>query len=266
MTRYSSPWAIVSEIVAASCLAASPARAASPPPLTVVLDRVEQRVDAFWNYFPAVTCTEQLIQSKLGDKGKVMFEQRTNYDYLILLRSAGNDLTVDESRIEKEQKSTKGKGALLLTNGFSILTLIFHPIYQSNYEFTAQPDDETGGRRLLRVAFRQVSTHHAPSVLMLRDREYPLEWRGTAWIDPESYAVVRIQAGLDSSMEDVGLLRLDADVTYSQVRFNGTTAYWLPARAVIEAETKRQHWRNIHVFTAYRRFDVDTEVKTTIPR
>jgi len=146
------------------------------------------------------------------------------------------------------------------------LTLIFHPIYQSNYEFTAQPDDETGGRRLLRVAFRQVSTHHAPSVLMLRDREYPLEWRGTAWIDPESYAVVRIQAGLDSSMEDVGLLRLDADVTYSQVRFNGTTAYWLPARAVIEAETKRQHWRNIHVFTAYRRFDVDTEVKTTIPR
>jgi hypothetical protein len=93
-----------------------------------------------------------------------------------------------------------------------------------------------------------------------------LQWSGTAWIDPASFAVVRIQAGVGTSLTDEGLLRLDADVTYSDVAFNGSTQYWLPYRAVIEAETRRQHWRNTHLFTNYRRFDVETEVKTATPQ
>jgi hypothetical protein len=67
-------------------------------------------------------------------------------------------------------------------------------------------------------------------------------------------------------MEDIGLLRLSTEVTYSATAFEGTKAsYWLPSRAVIEAETKRQRWRNIHLFTGYRRFNVETEVRTAAP-
>jgi hypothetical protein len=121
-------------------------------------------------------------------------------------------------------------------------------------------------RRLLRIAFEQVSRDHPLSVLKLRELEYPLQWRGTAWIDPASWAVVRIQAGLGDSMADMGLLRLDADVTYSDIRFNGSNAYWLPARAVIDAETKRQRWHNTHLFTNYKRFTVDTDVKISTPQ
>jgi hypothetical protein len=67
-------------------------------------------------------------------------------------------------------------------------------------------------------------------------------------------------------MAETGLLRLDADVTYSDVRFNETAHFWLPSKAVIEAETKRQHWRNTHLFSNYRRFEVDTQVKTANPQ
>jgi hypothetical protein len=38
------------------------------------------------------------------------------------------------------------------------------------------------------------------------------------------------------------------------------------ARAVVEAETKRQHWRNTHLFSDYRRFEVETQVKTALPQ
>ena len=235
-------------------------------PMPALLERVGQQVEKFWNYFSSVTCTEEMTQSKIGEKGKVLFEQRESFDYLIILQASGTDLAVDESRVEKTHKSSKGKASLLETNGFSILTLIFHPLYQQRYEFHRLPDEIGSGRHLLRVGFQQVAEDHPLSVLLLREREYPLLWRGTAWIDPASCAVVRVQAGLGGSMAETGLLRLDADVTYSEVRFNEATHFWLPSRAVIEAETRRQHWRNTHLFSNYRRFEVETQVKTADPK
>lgn len=237
-----------------------------PQALADLLDHVGQQMEKFWNNFSSVTCTEAVTQSKIGEKGKVLFDQRETFDYLIILQASGMDLAVDESRVEKTHKESKGKASLLETNGFSILSLVFHPIYQSRYQFKQLPDDAESGRRLMRIGFQQMTEEHPLSVLLLHDREYPLEWRGTAWIDPATYSVVRIQAGLGSSMAEQGLLRLDADVAYAEVPFDAATRYWLPARAIIDAETKRQHWRNTHVFGNYRRFEVETEVKPANPQ
>ena len=247
-------------------LAAAPAMAATDSTLATLLDHVGRQVQAFWTNFSSVTCTETVTQSKLGDKDKVLFVQRQTFDYLIALQSSGQDISVDESRLETVHTRSKGKASLLETNGFGIFSLLFHPLYQSHYQFRQLPDEVVQDHRLLRVAFEQVSRDHPLSVLQVRELEYPLQWRGTAWIDPFSWAVVRIQAGLGDSMADMGLLRLDADVTYSNVQFNSSTSYWLPARAVIDAETKRQHWHNTHLFTGYKRFTVDTDVKISAPQ
>jgi len=247
-------------------LAAPPARAASAPTIADLLDHVGKQVEKFWTNFNSVTCTETVSQSKLGEKSKVLFVQHQTFDYLIALQSSGQEISVDESRVEKVHSGSKGNVSLLETNGFGIFSLIFHPLYQSRYQFRQVLDEPSQDPRLLCISFQQVSRDHPLSVLKLRDLEYPLEWRGKAWIDPASWAVVRIQAGLGDSKADIGLLRLDADVTYTDVRFSGSTAYWLPSRAVIDAETKRQHWHNIHVFTNYKRFSVDTDVKISTPQ
>jgi hypothetical protein len=253
-------------LVLLALLAAVPAKAATDPQFATLLDHVGRQVEKFWSNFASVTCTEAVTQSKLGEKNKVLFVQHETFDYLIALQSSGQDISVDESRLEKVHTGSKGKASLLETNGFAIFTLLFHPLYQSHYQFRQLPDEVVQDHRLLRVAFEQVSRDHPLSVLQVRELEYPLQWRGTAWIDPFSWAVVRIQAGLGDSMADMGLLRLDADVTYSNVQFNSSTSYWLPARAVIDAETKRQHWHNTHLFTGYKRFTVDTDVKISAPQ
>ena len=46
------------------------------------------------------------------------------------------------------------------------------------------------------------------AVLLLRGREYPLDLEGLAWFDPQSGALTKISAGLETSMEDVGLREL----------------------------------------------------------
>jgi len=285
MIRCSSTLAIVSRLVKAVCarpraaalsggrfsaffgmaalvlLAAAPANAANEPSLSLLLDRVGEQTGKFWDYFPSVTCTETLTQNKLGDKGKVLFQQRETFDYLIMLRSRGLDISVDESRVETAHTRSKNTASLLETNGFSLFTLIFHNNYQSHYQFRQLPDESVNGRRLLHIAFQQVSNDHPLSVLQLGETEYPLEWRGTAWIDPDSSAVARIHAGLGDSLTARGLLRLEADVTYSDIHFSGSPSYSLPVSADIEAETKRQHWHNTHQFSNYKRFSVDTDVK-----
>jgi hypothetical protein len=35
--------------------------------------------------------------------------------------------------------------------------------------------------------------------------------------------------------------------------------YWLPAYATVEVESRHQHWRNTHIFSAYKRFSVNTK-------
>jgi len=250
----------------AALLAAVPARAATAVALDDALERVGRQMQNFWSYFPSVTCIESVTQSKLGDKDKMLFVRHRTFDYLIDLRSSGLDIAVDESRVEKPRTASKAKMPLLDTAGFSIFSLIFHPLYQSRYQFRRLADDSSQERGFLCISFQQVARDHPLSVLRLRELEYPLEWRGKAWIDPASWAVVRIQAGLGDTLADMGLLRLDADVTYSAVRFGDQTVYWLPDRAVIDAQTKRQHWRNTHVFAGYKRFAVDTDVKIAAPK
>lgn len=250
----------------AALLAAAPAGTAAGVTLDDALDRVGRQMETFWSYFPSVTCTESVTQSKLGDKEKALFVRQQTFDYLIDLRSSGLDITIDESRVEKARTGSKAKMPLLETAGFSIFSLMFHPLYQSRYQFRQLTDDSSQNDGFLCISFQQVARDHPLSVLRLRDLEYPLEWRGEAWIDRKSWAVVRIQAGLGDTMADIGLLRLDADVTYSAVRLGDQAVYWLPDRAVIDARTKRQHWRNTHVFAGYKRFAVDTDVKISTPK
>ena len=61
-------------------------------------------------------------------------------------------------------------------------------------------------------------------------------------------------------MQDVGLNTLRSEVEYAPVPFRGMKeTYWFPSQATVEVETLRQHWRNTHQFSGYRRFSVDTK-------
>jgi len=239
---------------------------ASVEPLDGWLEHTARRVERFWQQFSSVASTESVTQLKLEPKGKVIDQRHATYDYLVLLTLLGDEVSVEESRIQQGKVEKPARRPLLVTGGFSTLLLIFHPQYQAGYEFRRMPDEETGGRRLERVAFTHTAGR-SPSALQLRGHDYPIEWQGVAWIDPSSGRIVRIRADLKKPMDDVGLKRLTADTAYMQVRFAGDAEdYWLPLSAVIEAETEHQRWRNVHQFANYKRFGVDTQVTTQAPR
>ena len=238
----------------------SAAAADAPIPNSDLLRRTGKTVEKFWDQLQAVDCIETVDQQKLAGNGKLIFRQKTDFDYIAILQLTGNDLIVDESRTLVKQPEHENKVPLLITNGFSTFELIFHPFYQGVFDFSTPEAVQVDGRALLLVRFRHVQGARSPSVLRLKRREYTLEWQGSAWIEPESGAIVRVSANVGSSMEDVGLKSLTADVRYAPIDFKGDPAgHWLPSSATIELETPHQRWRNTHTFDSYKLFSVDVK-------
>lgn len=239
---------------------------AAPPPLQEALRRAGKAVDVFWEQFSEINCTESVSQIKLGKRGKAAYRRESAYDYVVLMHLADDDITFEESRVELRSAGNAKNMPLLVTNGFASFLFVFHRHFQGSYEYAQPEEDELDGRKALRIRFRQIRGARSPTCLRLRGRDYPIEWHGTAWIDAKDGSILKISAGLGSAMQDLGLLALNVEVQYAPVRFSGLAGeYWLPSIARIEAQTAGQHWRNIHRFTNYKHFSVNTETRTELP-
>jgi hypothetical protein len=255
----------ISKFFASACilLAATLATAQNAAePLDKVLDRASKRVSEFLDQFSNVKCTEQVTQEKFKPNGKVDLEQQSTYDYLVILTNSGGDLTLNESRLPvKEAKVNRRQPvSMLLSNGFATLFLVFHPYYFNGFEFSDAGSEMVNGHSARKIHFQHIPNTRSVAALALRGREYPLELSGTAWVDPQSGDILRIESGIASTLEDIGMKTLQSSVLFAPVVFSkDQPAYWFPADAVVEVETPKQHWRNTHHFSTYKQFAVTTE-------
>jgi len=251
----------------------APATPSIPPTTHDLLTRAGHSADEFWKQIQSVNCVETVEQARLSRQGKVVYKQQSVFDYLVMIEFTPDDLVLDESRAvipqppEKKKKADEAKVALAVTNGFPAFELIFHPLYQHSFEYSPPERVLADGKPALLVHFRHVHGTRSPSVLKLKSREYPIEWEGTAWLDPDTYEVTRISASVLNSLAEIGLNTLKADVRYAPVQFKEeSTAHLLPASASIEVETAHQHWRNTHTFAQYRHFSVDVKTEMGAPQ
>jgi hypothetical protein len=217
----------------------------------------------FIDHMASVRYAEHLAQRQLKESGKVNYQQDAYFDALTMVHHDNGRLVSDESSEKTRPESGMEVRPLLRTSGFSTLALIVHPYYERSFRFSALNDEEIGGRQLRLVHFEHVKVAESPTALRLRGRNYPLDLSGVLWIDRESGAVVHVVALLSEPLDDIGLRSLDCDVQYAPVTLPETAeAYWLPETAKIELRTPKQHWRNVHTYTNYRKYSVDVQIGT----
>lgn len=226
--------------------------------LEQLLERAAGAAGRFAAEFQAHACTERVLQVKYGQGDHIDARQEVVYDYLLLISDDGG-IRFEESRIIKQRPAKTPQRPLLVTTGFAVLSVVFHEQFQPGYRFRRLGPEARGGRMLEKVSFEALPGGASPSVLEAGGRQYVLEWRGLAWLDPETGAVARMEADLMRTLDDIGLAALRAEVDYSALE--GAAGVWLPKEAAIEARTRRQRWRNVHEFSGFRKFDVQTEQK-----
>ena len=246
------------------------------PSLTVAGSTLNERlgalgdeVEEFWREVTSVSCVETVSQLKLDpDRNKTVNQRKAVYDYVVFLQLMGNELAVEESRELREESKAKrvrrpSHRPLLITNGFALSVLIFHPHFQSSYVFQELPSQQWNGQTYQLIGFEHVRGAVSPTALQLKDALYPIEWKGQAWIAPQSGQIARLQAGLKAPIEQIGLGRVDVDVEYAPQ--GAGLSSWMPSVATIEAATKHQLWRNHHEFGEYRKFQVETSFEIAAP-
>jgi hypothetical protein len=219
----------------------------------------QRQVTAYIAKLADLHCTESVTQEKLASNGHVEASEHAKYDYLIMMDGNGDDFQLNESRIESSASRHKPL-PMLVTNGFSTALLVFHPYYRDSFQFDIGTEEIVNGKLAVPVHFSHIKGRRTPAALALRGREYPLELQGTAWLDKQSGEVVKMDASLLYDMSDVGLRSLSIHVEYKPSNLAKTaTNMTLPAVAVVDVTTPRQHWRNTHVFDSYKSFSTDAE-------
>jgi len=254
-------------VLLVACLSCPPV-SADTSSLEELLDRASSNVSAFLDLISEVNCTEHLTQEKIGENGKTLEKRESAFDYLVLLSNVGGELNLVESRVAADTARTSAseKSPLLLSNGFSMLLLVFHPYYSGGFQFSLAAEEAPAAETLAAVHFQHIPGTRSPAALAVRGREYPLDISGTAWIDPRSGVIRKITATISTQMEDVGLRAMNCEIDYAPVSFQSSPGtFWLPSLAVVEAESRHQHWRNTHVFSAYKRFSVNTKEQISHP-
>ena len=238
---------------------AAPAQSVVPANL---VDQAQKQVVAYVGKLADLHCTEDVVQEKLKPNGGSEISSKSQYDYFLYMQGSSYDFQLSESRLEIGTQK-QAHQPLLLTNGFSTLLLVFHPYYRNSFEFTAGPAETLDGRAVIPVHFAHIQGARTPAALALRGREFPLELEGTAWLDSHSGQVVRMDAGLEHEMTDVGLKSLKIRVDYIPSP-KASDHFMVPARAVVELQTPKQRWRNTHNFHNYKLFSTEANQDPTV--
>lgn len=224
--------------------------------------RARKLVDKFFEQTSNVVCTEDVSQTVVGKNGKALYREDSVFDYQLRSNDRGGSLRLIESREIRKEAFRDPNKTLLITNGFTSMLLILHPSYESSYLFEPVSEELIDSRTLVKLHFHPVPGGASPAAIQLRNRNYPLPLAGDVWIDRETGSVVKLVSSLDAPMDDLGLHDLHSEIHYAIVQFHDPEeAYWMPASAVIDVETPRQHWRNVHRFTSYRRFRATIQVQ-----
>lgn len=255
--------------------AGSPSQSATEPapvrvpqsPQMEALQKARKSVEKFFDQTSNVVCMENVTQAVIGKNGKAFYREESVFDYQMQANSNTGTFKLTEARETRKASFRDSGRILLITNGFTGMLLIIHPSFESSYTFEPAGEEMVDGLKFEKVAFQAVPGGSSPAALQIRGKNYPLPISGTMWIEPQTGAVGKLTSSIGSSLNDVGLQSLRSEVHYATVRFHDPEeSYWMPVSAIIDVETPRQHWRNIHRFTGYKRFrgtilveDVETQ-------
>ena len=250
--------ATLTEVAVHSDVPAPAAVDGAAPAVTDPLARARKQIQMYFEQFSDLTCKESVTQLVLNSSGRTIYRENSAYDYQFQTTDVNGSWKFSETRESRNSAFRDPARSLLVTTGFASMLLVAHPMYEGSYIFSSDGTESLGGVSYERVRFKPIAGTSSPASLRLRGKNYPLPLSGTLWIDPQSGAVAKLEATVDSGLSDVGLAGMHSEVYFALHQFHGQKeTEWVPESATIDVQTPHQHWRNLHRFTDYKRFNVN---------
>lgn len=238
--------------------------------LAFILGKAGEVTEDLSGSMPNLISHEEIIQEKPRDHGRVKDQLRHDFDYLILTHPQDGNIRLEEYRAGPDGSLLETQGlekGYTVTRGFASVWLHFHPWNRSAARFRYLGQQTNGGRRCYVVAFAQKPgwatvtgrvAYKGISVVLL--------YQGIAWIDEASFRIVRLRTDLLAPRPEIGLQRQTTELYFGETRLPQTVSpLWLPQEVVVTTQTNDLSFRNVHRYSGYRLFKVETKILPAPP-
>jgi tetratricopeptide (TPR) repeat protein len=232
--------------------------------LPSLLARIGQSVESFFQQLPNTTSREEIREELLRRDGEVQTTLEENFMYLLVVHPEQFGLDLKEMRSSGEQAGLKAKGVeqgFMRTTGFACTALFFHPTYQRGARFRLLGRQQANKHETWAIAFaQQPEMAQRIGRFDVDGKSVPLLVQGIAWIDRDTYQIVRMRTDLLMSPPKSRLKRQTTEIQFGEVRFKEfPAALWLPREVTVTVEWKGRTFRNFHRYSDFRVFKVETE-------
>ncbi len=182
------------------------------------------------------------------------------FEYLILAKHGDDGGTVfDESRkdLDKKDREAAPRGI-----GFGSLWLMFIPANQEESNFRYLGTQKVEKRPTYVVAFAQDPRRvKVPGVIETDSGQTPLLYQGVAWIDQETYKIVRIRTDVLAPLPKIKLWQATSTVSFGEVEIPKFDAQlWLPKTVEITWDLGGNRLGELHRYSNYRLFAATSRI------
>jgi len=240
--------------------------AADQKPLNDILQGVGKNVAEFFKNFPNTSSLEEVHQKQLGHNGKAHKVEQSRYRYLCATPAESWGPGFDEYRMNvvKDEGQPGGLNeGFMLTSGFASAQILFHPVYQSQGVFRYLGRQKLNGRETWVVAFAQrPATAQIHGIFKSGEVELMTFLQGLAWVDTQTYQIVRLRSDLLKPLPELRLKRQTTDIEFAEVHFSHLQeSFWLPEKVTVTVDWNRHLLRNEHQYSEFKVFSVDSRQK-----
>jgi hypothetical protein len=230
--------------------------------LPAILDRVGQtcahRLDDFLN----VTCDEEV-----ASKGSRSYSRVARDFHYVVVRGPGGDLPAfAEYRTDLKNEPVNPASFWdfsMITSGFAASWSFFRPEERQDSHFRYFGTQTIRDRECQVAGFAQDPERATDlGVFHMQGTSATVVVQGLAWIDAQTFQVLRITTWLLAPRRDIGLSSQISTVDFYLVRPIGTERLmWLPRDVQVEALFRGRKVHNTHQYSNYKLFRVESTIK-----
>ncbi len=246
--------------------------AGSQDQLPTVLERVGQAATRLVHDFPRIACDEEVFSEtnvrdlRALDVTKPRNAKLRKFRYIVVPRQVGDFPAFEEYRTDLKGNPLDNPSLgdfFWITLDFASTWLYLSPTNQHGSRFRHFGIQTIRKRECHVVGFAQ-DPERARSVGELRigDKSVVLLVQGLAWIDSETFQVLRIKTWLLAPRTDIGLSYQTSTIDFYPVQPSAfERVLWLPGDVMVMMDYRGTWFRNMHHYSNYKLFRVDSAIK-----
>ena len=238
--------------------------AADQSPLEEILNVAGSEVAAFFQSIPNTASLEKVRQERLKADGKVAISLDQEFQYIMLAQNGEPGLGIREYRsTEDGNDAARGglKQGLMLTSGFASVSSIFHPANRQGSDFRYLGKQKLDGQEVHVIAFAQKpETAKMVTRFVMDDHSALAIVHGLAWVDSNTFHILRLNTYLLNILPTVQLLKLSTEIQFQEVSFRGLSkSLWLPKDVQITVNWRGRLLHNQHRYSDFKLFNVESK-------